>query len=131
MNHLVLLLTAQLPPAAAPSILERTGYILTSTLTLPLPKLSTLDALKFISSTLWPALFSHPITSLKTNHRGLYLLTDDQCVVGKRDLVGVCSIVKGSLANLGIAATVSATSTNYPICEFPIFPPLLRIIEES
>lgn len=40
---------------------------------------SPLDAIKFICKDLWTLLYQKQIDNLKTNHRGVFVLTDNQC----------------------------------------------------
>ncbi|KAI0840616.1 transport protein particle component [Hypoxylon sp. FL0890] len=95
----------------------------------------TLDAIKFICKDLWMLVFKKQVDNLKTNHRGVYVLTDNsfrplsrmsadpggQAVVRAQPFLWFpCGIVRGALAAMGIAATVQAESSELPGAVFQI-----------
>ncbi|KAK4153736.1 trafficking protein particle complex subunit 6B [Chaetomidium leptoderma] len=95
----------------------------------------TLDVIKFLCKDLWTLVFRKQIDNLKTNHRGVYVLTDNafrpfsrmsaeansQAVLRAQPFLHVpCGIVRGALAALGITATVHAETTELPSAVFQI-----------
>ncbi|ORY00306.1 transport protein particle component [Clohesyomyces aquaticus] len=117
---------------------------------------SPLDIIKFLCKDLWTLLFRKQIDNLKTNHRGIYVLTDNSfkplsrmsfdtkkfdhlaaqgaagdAIAGMgRDANSIArvqpflffpaGVIRGSLAALGIQATVQAESTGPPVATFQI-----------
>lgn len=103
--------------------------------------LTHLDLVKYICKDIWQLLFNKQIDNLKTNHRGVYVLVDNNfrwfnkmsqspalqnSRVSKEQihwpyLWFPCGIIRGALANLGTVATVIAESpTGYPSITFQI-----------
>ncbi|ORY63574.1 transport protein particle component [Pseudomassariella vexata] len=95
----------------------------------------TLDVIKFLCKDLWTLVFKKQVDNLKTNHRGVYVLTDNafrplsrmstdaggQAVVKAQPFLWFpCGIVRGALAALGITATVQAESSELPGAVFQI-----------
>ncbi|KAK4034085.1 trafficking protein particle complex subunit 6B [Parachaetomium inaequale] len=95
----------------------------------------TLDVIKFLCKDLWTLVFRKQVDNLKTNHRGVYVLTDNafrpfsrmSAEVGSQAVQRAqpflwfpCGIVRGALAALGITATVQAESTELPGAVFQI-----------
>ncbi|KAK0748815.1 transport protein particle component [Apiosordaria backusii] len=97
----------------------------------------TLDVIKFVCKDLWGLVFRKQVDNLKTNHRGVYVLTDNNFRPLSRMSVetggrsgGVqqaavflwvpCGIVRGALAAMGIQATVQAETTELPGAVFQI-----------
>jgi hypothetical protein len=95
----------------------------------------TLDVIKFLCKDVWLLAFGKQVDNLKTNHRGVYVLTDThfrpisrmstepggQAVVrAKPFLCYPAGIVRGALAALGITATVQAETTDLPAAVFHI-----------
>ncbi|KAI0993027.1 hypothetical protein K3495_g15157 [Podosphaera aphanis] len=95
----------------------------------------TLDVIKFICKDLWIILFRKQLDNLKTNHRGVYVLTDNsfrpftrmstepggQAIVRAQPFLWFpCGIIRGALANMGIDATVQAESNELPGASFQI-----------
>lgn len=95
----------------------------------------TLDVIKFICKDLWTLVFRKQVDNLKTNHRGVYVLTDNLFKPFSRmsTAPGVnaipraepflwfpCGVVRGALAALGINATVQAETTDLPQAIFQI-----------
>ncbi|EME82149.1 uncharacterized protein MYCFIDRAFT_188929 [Pseudocercospora fijiensis CIRAD86] len=100
-----------------------------------------LDAIKFICKDLWILLFRKQIDNLKTNHRGVYVLTDvrfqplSRMSVDRRAgpkagedalrraqafLYFPCGVVRGALQGLGLDVTVTAETTEIPSATFQI-----------
>jgi trafficking protein particle complex subunit 6 len=108
-----------------------------------------LDAIKFLCKDLWTLLFKKQIDNLKTNHRGIYVLTDNAFkplsrmsfdtkkfpnAVNTDGTVGESSslarvqpflffpagVIRGCLSALGIQATVQAESSGVPQATFQI-----------
>ncbi|KAL7918339.1 transport protein particle component [Trichoderma austrokoningii] len=95
----------------------------------------TLDVIKFLCKDLWSLVFGKNIDNLKTNHRGVYVLTDNvfrpfsrmstetgsQAVVRAQPFLWFpCGIIRGALAALGINATVQAEVNELPGAIFQI-----------
>ncbi|KAK2594436.1 hypothetical protein QQS21_007840 [Conoideocrella luteorostrata] len=95
----------------------------------------TLDVIKFLCKDLWSLVFGKNIDNLKTNHRGVYVLTDNafrpfsrmstdaggQAVVRAQPFLWFpCGIVRGALAALDISATVQAEINELPGAVFQI-----------
>ncbi|KAA8911110.1 transport protein particle component [Sphaerosporella brunnea] len=95
----------------------------------------TLDVIKFICKDLWTIVFRKQIDNLKTNHRGVYVLTDNSfrpfsrmsVEVGSNAVVRAqpflwfpCGILRGALANMGVNASVQAETTELPSAIFKI-----------
>ncbi|KAK4138235.1 transport protein particle component [Trichocladium antarcticum] len=95
----------------------------------------TLDVIKFLCKDLWTLVFRKQVDNLKTNHRGVYVLTDNafrpfsrmsaevgsQAVLRAQPFLWLpCGIVRGALAALGITATVQAETSELPGAVFQI-----------
>ncbi|KLU87897.1 BET3 family protein [Magnaporthiopsis poae ATCC 64411] len=95
----------------------------------------TLDVIKFLCKDLWTLVFRKQVDNLKTNHRGVYVLTDNsfrpfarmsaeaggQAVLRAEPFLWFpCGIVRGALAAMGITATVHAETTELPGAVFQI-----------
>ncbi|KAM0256164.1 hypothetical protein ACHAQJ_005141 [Trichoderma viride] len=95
----------------------------------------TLDVIKFLCKDLWSLVFGKNIDNLKTNHRGVYVLTDNafrpfsrmstetgsQAVIRAQPFLWFpCGIIRGALAALGINATVQAEVNELPGAIFQI-----------
>ncbi|OJJ69251.1 hypothetical protein ASPBRDRAFT_658654 [Aspergillus brasiliensis CBS 101740] len=94
-----------------------------------------LDIIKFLCKDLWTILFKKQVDNLKTNHRGVYVLTDNSFRPFARMSTSVrseavsmaqaylwfpCGVIRGALSNLGITTTVQAESTELPGATFQI-----------
>ncbi|EER29046.1 Trafficking protein particle complex subunit 33 [Coccidioides posadasii str. Silveira] len=94
-----------------------------------------LDVIKFLCKDMWTILFRKQVDNLKTNHRGVYVLTDNSFKPFQRMSMVVrseavtraqsylwfpCGIIRGVLASLGISATVQAESADLPGATFQI-----------
>ncbi|KAL4898463.1 transport protein particle component [Aspergillus ambiguus] len=94
-----------------------------------------LDVIKFLCKDLWTVLFRKQIDNLKTNHRGVYVLTDNSFRPFARMSMSVrseavsmaqaylwfpCGVIRGALANLGISTAVQAETTELPGATFQI-----------
>ncbi|CZS93856.1 related to TRS33-TRAPP subunit of 33 kDa involved in targeting and fusion of ER to golgi transp [Rhynchosporium agropyri] len=95
----------------------------------------TLDVIKFLCKDLWMLVFRKQIDNLKTNHRGVYVLTDNsfrpfarmsteaggQAVIKAQPFLWFpCGIIRGALASMGINATVHAETSDLPGATFQI-----------
>jgi len=69
---------------------------------------SPLDNIKFICKDLWPLLFRKQIDNLKTNHRGVFVLTDQRFQPISRVSVDRKAGVKASEETLSRAQAVSS-----------------------
>jgi len=94
-----------------------------------------LDIIKFLCKDLWTILFRKQVDNLKTNHRGVYVLTDNAFRPFTRMSMSVrseavaraqthlwfpCGIIRGGLASMGITATVQAETSELPGATFQI-----------
>ncbi|KAJ5099132.1 Trafficking protein particle complex subunit 6B [Penicillium argentinense] len=94
-----------------------------------------LDVIKFLCKDLWTVLFRKQVDNLKTNHRGVYVLTDNafrsfarMSMAVRSDAVSMaqaylwfpCGVIRGALANLGINTTVQAETSELPGATFQI-----------
>lgn len=96
-----------------------------------------LDLMKFICKDLWITLFKKQIDNLKTNHRGTYVLIDNNFRYCQRMSTNAANeantvkmatpylwfpvgIVRGVLSGLGVEATVSFDSAQLPAVSFNI-----------
>ncbi|KAL8651883.1 MAG: hypothetical protein Q9226_004508 [Calogaya cf. arnoldii] len=95
----------------------------------------TLDMIKFLCKDIWTLVFRKQIDNLKTNHRGVYVLTDHSfrpfarmsMSSASEALARVqpflwfpCGIIRGALASMGIEATVQAETAELPGATFQI-----------
>ncbi|ETN40556.1 uncharacterized protein HMPREF1541_04833 [Cyphellophora europaea CBS 101466] len=94
-----------------------------------------LDVIKFLCKDLWMVVFKKQIDNLKTNHRGVFVLTDSKFRPFSRmsmvsaaeavhraqpHLIFPCGIIRGALASLGVTATVQAETQDLPAATFQI-----------
>ena len=68
---------------------------------------TALDSIKFVCKDLWPLLFRKQIDNLKTNHRGVFVLTDTRFQPVSRVSVDRKAGVKAPEATLNRAQAVS------------------------
>ncbi|CAF9906397.1 Trafficking protein particle complex subunit 33 [Imshaugia aleurites] len=95
----------------------------------------TLDAIKFLCKDMWTLVFRKQIDNLKTNHRGVYVLTDNSFKPFSRMSAASspeavhraqpylwfpCGVIRGGLASMGINATVQAETSELPAATFQI-----------
>lgn len=95
----------------------------------------TLDVIKFLCKDMWALLFRKQIDNLKTNHRGVYVLTDNSFKPFSRMSMSSsseavsraqpylwfpCGVIRGGLASMGITATVQAETSELPAATFQI-----------
>ncbi|TPX31079.1 hypothetical protein SmJEL517_g05520 [Synchytrium microbalum] len=119
------------------SIGYRVGLAMAERFTKDRPRfIDNLDAVKFICKDFWIAIFKKQIDNLKTNHRGVYVLSDNNFRWFSRmstDGTGVdasrqafpylafpCGLIRGALANLGVASVVIAEVTILPQLTFQV-----------
>ncbi|RMZ87796.1 hypothetical protein DV736_g4975, partial [Chaetothyriales sp. CBS 134916] len=94
-----------------------------------------LDVIKFLCKDLWTVVWKKQIDNLKTNHRGVFVLTDAKfrplsrmSMAGSAEavaraqvhLIFPCGIIRGVLSSLGIQASVQAETTELPTATFQI-----------
>ncbi|KZF21268.1 BET3 family protein [Xylona heveae TC161] len=94
-----------------------------------------LDAIKFLCKDLWTLVFRKQIDNLKTNHRGVYVLTDNSFRPFSRmsmESGGLalqraqpflwfpCGLIRGALSSMNINATVQAETSELPGATFQI-----------
>lgn len=92
-----------------------------------------LDTVKFLCTDFWSTIFKKQIDNLRTNHQGIYVLQDNSfrflrqisnssqyLELAPKYVVFSCGILRGSLANLGIQAIVTAEISTMPSCKFHI-----------
>eukprot|EP00877_Chromochloris_zofingiensis_P013904 jgi/Chrzof1/8768/Cz03g23230.t1 len=130
-------------PAALEAIGFRVGRQLAERYSKDRPRLGdTLEVIKFVCKEFWQAIFKKQIDNLKTNHRGIYVLQDNNF----RWLVKVapvtalpdgtkaeyltktaqsylhlpCGILRGALTHLGVNCTVEADPKSLPSCSFTV-----------
>lgn len=98
-----------------------------------------LDVMKFVCRDLWKMLYGKQMDSLRTNHRGMFVLIDNNfrpianlsspnspaelMSVAKVYLQLPCGVIRGVLRSLGIEANVSAEIKLFPAVEFSLETP--------
>ncbi|KXN88039.1 Trafficking protein particle complex subunit 6B [Leucoagaricus sp. SymC.cos] len=96
----------------------------------------TLDVIKFICKDIWVVFWDKQVDNLRTNHRGIYVLQDNQFkpvtrlsswegrpeAIRRAKLYAAmpAGIIKGALARLGYNGTVTPEITSLPQCTFQI-----------
>ncbi|KAF2231903.1 transport protein particle component [Viridothelium virens] len=95
----------------------------------------TLDVIKFLCKDIWTIVFRKQIDNLKTNHRGIYVLTDGtfkplsrtSTEKGEGALARAqpflwfpSGIIRGALAGMGITASVQGETSGLPSATFQI-----------
>lgn len=94
------------------------------------------DIVKYICKEFWTAIFKKQVDNLKTNHRGVYVLRDNNfrwfsrlssdrgltetAIEGALYPAFPCGLIRGALANLGVSSMVAADITQLPQCTFQI-----------
>ncbi|SJX64278.1 related to TRS33-subunit of the transport protein particle complex [Sporisorium reilianum f. sp. reilianum] len=113
------------------------GYHMTESLARDRAKFTdTLDVLKFICKEVWTAVWGKQVDNLRTNHRGVYVLHDNQFqplrhvstaqgaqVTAKQARVFLSypvGIIKGALAQLDVPSAVVAETNQAPQCTFHV-----------
>jgi len=99
---------------------------------------SALEAVKFLCKEFWIEVFRKPIDKLQTNHRGVFVLKDNELlwlrrlpaedersrVAAIKLLAFPCGLIRGALSNLGISSVVScdflADGKNMASCSFNV-----------
>ncbi|MCJ1395255.1 Trafficking protein particle complex subunit 33 [Xylographa bjoerkii] len=97
--------------------------------------MDTLDVIKFLCKDMWTLLFRKQIDNLKTNHRGVYVLTDNsfkpfsrmsmqsssEAVARAQSFLWFpCGVLRGALASMSINAIVQAETSELPGATFQI-----------
>ncbi|KAL9020098.1 MAG: hypothetical protein Q9185_002655 [Variospora sp. 1 TL-2023] len=95
----------------------------------------TLDMIKFLCKDLWTLVFKKQIDNLKTNHRGVYVLTDnafrpfarmslssrpEAVIMAQPFLRFPCGVIRGALHGMGVDVTVQAETSELPGATFQI-----------
>ncbi|PAV21664.1 transport particle component [Pyrrhoderma noxium] len=96
----------------------------------------TLDVVKFICKDVWSACWDKQVDNLRTNHRGVYVLQDNQFKPitrissydgpasalrrARTHIALSVGIIKGALARMGYQATVTPEIQHVPQCTFQI-----------
>jgi len=97
---------------------------------------STLEVVKFLCKEVWGAMFGKQVDKLQTNHRGVFVLhdnnftwtasmevdhhSDESLDEVKKFLVVPCGLIRGVLTNLGLRCTVRAEFATLPACLFNV-----------
>lgn len=104
------------------------------------PFADTLDVIKYVCKEFWMEAFLKQVDNLRTNHRGVYVLTDNRVrwlarlspsALAARDPAHAasealmfarfpCGLIRGALATFGIDASVSAEVSALPACQFTV-----------
>ncbi|KAK5100128.1 hypothetical protein LTR70_003320 [Exophiala xenobiotica] len=114
----------------------RVGLALSERFSRDRPRLTdNLDVIKFVCKDIWMIVFKKQIDNLKTNHRGVYVLTDNKfrpfsrmsmqtsqeaTIRAQPHLIFPCGIIRGVLSSLGMKATVQAETTDLPGAIFQV-----------
>ncbi|KAG9123198.1 Trafficking protein particle complex subunit 33 [Ceratobasidium sp. 392] len=116
------------------SIGEHVGMNIAERLARDRPRFAdTLDTVKFICKDVWTAVWEKQVENLRTNHRGVYVLTDTPFkplarisaygnapeIIQKAKMYAYipAGIIRGSLARLGLHGTVAPDISDLPRCE--------------
>ncbi|TPX46626.1 hypothetical protein SeLEV6574_g03131 [Synchytrium endobioticum] len=119
------------------SVGYRVGLAMAERFTKDRPRFTdNLDAVKFICKDFWIAIFKKQVDNLKTNHRGVYVLSDNNfrwfarmstdgnaaeaSMQAFSHLAFPCGLIRGALANLGVVSVVIAEVTTIPQLTFQI-----------
>jgi len=117
----------------------RVGRMLAERYTRDMPRLQdNLERMKFVCKDLWMVVFRKQVDNLKTNHRGIFVLSDNTFAPIKRaslergrDTATIMDqaqaflyfhsgVIRGALHELGMECTVQAESTELPSVTFHI-----------
>jgi len=94
-----------------------------------------LDIIKFVCKEFWQSIFGKQINNLRTNHKGVYVLTDEQFAwiqhlssdspvttkaEAEKYITFPSGLIKGALDGLGVPCIVKAEITNFPTCIFTV-----------
>jgi hypothetical protein len=92
-----------------------------------------LDIIKFLCKDFWLSVFRKQVDKLQTNHKGIYVLHDNQFrwlqrVSAANNVVELtkpfsafaCGVIRGALSNFGMQATVKADLSKLPQCQFTL-----------
>lgn len=99
-----------------------------------------LDIMKFVCRDVWKCLYNKQMDNLRTNHRGTFVLVDNNYRLianfnspegmaytlrkAKTYLWFPCGVIRGILSNFGVEATVTAEITQFPSVTFNIHTPI-------
>jgi len=99
------------------------------------PFLERIDIIKFLCREIWINIFGKQVDSLKTNRKGVFVLTDHKFrwithlssdvtmktkSLAEKYIFFPCGVIKGALDILGIQCSVKAEITAIPTCTFTI-----------
>ena len=91
-----------------------------------------LDIMKFVCRDVWKCLYNKQMDNLRTNHRGTFVLVDNNYKLisllnsskGMQETLSIfmvpCGVIRGILMSFGIEANVSAEITQFPAVVFNI-----------
>ncbi|XP_075242244.1 trafficking protein particle complex subunit 6b-like [Convolutriloba macropyga] len=92
-----------------------------------------LEMMKYICKEFWFNIYRKNIDNLRTNHQGVYVLTDNQFrflrSISSTDqftaechpfLAIPCGVLRGALANIGVSASVSSEIVKPPQVKFTV-----------
>eukprot|EP01126_Amoeba_proteus_P001512 TRINITY_DN10447_c0_g1_i2.p1 TRINITY_DN10447_c0_g1~~TRINITY_DN10447_c0_g1_i2.p1 ORF type:complete len:137 (+),score=21.78 TRINITY_DN10447_c0_g1_i2:168-578(+) len=94
-----------------------------------------IDIIKFICREFWQLLFQKQVDSLRTNRKGVFVLTDNKFrwitrlssdtshrtkQLVEKYVVFPCGLIKGALDVLGVPCFVKAEISSVPMCTFTI-----------
>jgi len=94
-----------------------------------------LDIIKFVCKEIWNSVFHKNISNLRTNHKGVFVLLDedflwirhlssDSSTVTKAEadkyITFPSGLIKGALDGLGVPCIVKAEITTFPACTFTV-----------
>lgn len=95
-----------------------------------------LDIMKFVCRDVWRCLYGKQMDNLRTNHRGIFVLVDNNCRLissmnsskglpdtitrAKSFLWFPCGVIRGILLSFGIESLVNAEINNFPSVIFSI-----------
>lgn len=130
------------PQAVIEAIGLRVGRALTERLSRDKPRMTeNLDVIKWACKDLWGEVFRKQVDSLRTNHRGTFVLKDsyfrwtrflsvDLGDSGTPSVAAVeaaseylylpCAVIHGALQALGVECTVAADASHLPAVDFTI-----------
>eukprot|EP00051_Salpingoeca_urceolata_P029929 m.7652 g.7652 ORF g.7652 m.7652 type:complete len:187 (+) comp3004_c0_seq2:86-646(+) len=92
-----------------------------------------LDLIKFVCKDFWTTVFQKQVDNLRTNHKGVYVLQDNEFRIlrhigsdaaskqlAQQLLAFPCGLIRGGLASVGLIADVKAEIAQLPACRFNI-----------
>ena len=114
----------------------RVGQKLTEKVTMDRTRFSKkIDVIKWICKDYWTLLFLKQVDNLRTNHKGVFVLTSNQFrwisrisgstlsesqTLAEKYLVLPQGLIRGALSSLGVSCLVKAEISQFPNCTFTI-----------